>query len=90
MDFSSFLLLAQDPVGIGEALGQAQDVQKVLGIICGVLLLAVGGLWTYHVKREKHHEARYDGRVEEVFKLFKRVERALTQLAGLGDSRDEE
>ena len=49
------LLLAQDidPTAIGDKLGQAQDVQQVLGIVIGVLILVVLALVTWYLRERK-------------------------------------
>lgn len=53
-----FLLLAQDPTaldptGIGEKLGQAQDVQEIQGIIIGALIAVVLGGVTWYLRERK-------------------------------------
>ena len=50
------LLLAQsaiDPTAIGEKLGQAQDVQQVLSIIVGVLILVVLAVVAWYLRERK-------------------------------------
>ena len=50
------LLLAQDaidPTAIGEKLGKAQDVQEILGIIVGVLILVVLALVGWYLRERK-------------------------------------
>ena len=53
---SGLLLLAQDaidPTAIGDKLGKAQDVQQVLGIIVGVLVLVVLALVAFYLRERK-------------------------------------
>jgi len=52
------LLLAQDstaldPTAIGDKLGKAQDVQEILGIIVGVLIVVVVALVTWYLRERK-------------------------------------
>jgi len=50
------LLFAQDvidPTTIGEKLGQAQDVQQVLGVIVGVLVLVVLAVVGWYLRERK-------------------------------------
>ena len=52
------LLLAQDPtvldpIAIGDKLGKAQDVQEILGIIVGVLVVVVLALVTWYLRERK-------------------------------------
>lgn len=50
------MLLAQDaidPTAIGERLGKAQDVQEILGIIIGVLVLVVLALVGFYLRERK-------------------------------------
>ena len=50
------MLLAQDaldPTAIGEKLGQAQDIQEILGIVIGVLVLVVLALVTWYLRERK-------------------------------------
>ena len=50
------LLFAQDaidPVAIGDKLGKAQDVQEILGVVVGVLVVVVLALVTWYLRERK-------------------------------------
>ena len=83
-------LLAQDPVGIGESLGQAQGVQQILGIIIGMLLLALLAVVAYHLREVRRWQDKYDHRIKQSEKSYRRMERTMAAMAGnVADSRDD-
>lgn len=47
------LLLAQDPTGIGEKLGQAQNTQQVLGLVVGALVVALLAVVGWYLRERK-------------------------------------
>lgn len=50
------LLLAQDaidPTAIGEKLGKAQDVQEILGVIVGVLVVVILAVVAWYLRERK-------------------------------------
>jgi len=47
------LLLAQDPTGIGEKLGQAQNVQQILGFVVAALVVALLAVVGWYLRERK-------------------------------------
>ena len=77
-----------DPVAIGDQLGKAQDVQTVLGIVIGLLLLAVVSGIVFHIREARRWEAKYEKRLTKNEKTWNQVRDAIHALAGLPVEED--
>jgi len=80
--------LAIDPSKVAEELGKAQNVQQVLAVVVGALLVFLVAMILFHIREQRRWEAKADDQASKVLRTWKRVERAISALAGLGDSLD--
>ena len=80
--------LTIDPSKVAEELGKAQNVQQVLAVVVGALLVFLIATILFHIREQRRWEAKADDQAAKVLRTWKRVERAISALAGLGDSLD--
>ena len=83
-----------DPTDIGDKLSQAQSVQQVLSVVVMVLMFALMTGVVFHIRESRRWETKTDEKESEweakiekkdatVLKTWKKVERAISALAGL-------
>lgn len=88
------MLLAQDlpldPLKIGEELGKAQNVQQVLALVVGVLLLALIAVVVFHVREARRWEEKYEKRINKNDRTTVQIKDALVALAAKAEEEVEE